>query len=227
MAKFKIGDKVTSKSRRYLGEAKIIDKVEDGYIVKFNNGMRDMLEEDDVVAANACRNAVVANALRARNEIGDLNFDMNGVYQTARKLLAAGAKHVGGYRWSIPGDMQYGAKVIAEKVGGTVRQVSPDKDRAGFVVVEITDPLAQALERRGIMNARNAMRDNGDVLVEFTTLGASGMERVSKRMTSTAFRDWLVKTGNGAHEQGIWNELMKGDNASFLHGGIKVSVKAL
>jgi hypothetical protein len=81
---------------------------------------------------------------------------MKGAYQTARKLLAAGAKHVGGYRWSIPGDMQYGAKVIAEKVGGTVRQVSPDKDRAGFVVVEITDPLAQALERKGIMNARNA-----------------------------------------------------------------------
>lgn len=56
-AKFKVGDKVISKSRKYLGPAKITDETDDEYVVKFDNGMRDMLEKDDVVAANAALNA--------------------------------------------------------------------------------------------------------------------------------------------------------------------------
>lgn len=75
--------------------------------------------------------------------------------------------------------------------------------------------------------AANAMRDNGDVVVEFTTIGASGLERVSKKMSSTEFRDWLNKTGNGAKEQEIWHALMQGDRTNFLSGAIKVSVRAL
>ena len=90
-----------------------------GVPVKFKDDTGKEIPISEVKPAweNSCAaNSVVANALKARNEIGDLDFDMKGAYQTARKLLAAGAKHVGGYRWSIPGDMQYGAKVIAEKV---------------------------------------------------------------------------------------------------------------
>lgn len=62
-AKFKVGDKVISKSRKYLGPAKITDETDDEYVVKFDNGMRDMLEKDDVVAANS--------ALNAKFKVGD------------------------------------------------------------------------------------------------------------------------------------------------------------
>ena len=83
-AKFKVGDKIISKSRRYMGAAKIIDETDDEYIVKFDGGARDMLDKDDVVAANSCRsrNAVVAKALNAtrvaRN--GSIMFELAKKY---------------------------------------------------------------------------------------------------------------------------------------------------
>jgi hypothetical protein len=93
------------------------------------------------------------NLKMAANAIGDLDFDMKGVYETAKKMLAAGATHKGGYHWSVPKTYATGAGVVASRVGGAVKVVRDDPDRAGFVIAEITDPLAQALERKGVPNA--------------------------------------------------------------------------
>lgn len=99
----------------------------------------------------------------AANAIGDLDSDMKGVYETAKKMLAAGATHKGGYHWSVPKTYATGAGVVASRVGGAVKVVRDDPDRQGFVIAEITDPLAQALERKGVPNAcgtaRNARTD--------------------------------------------------------------------
>ncbi|MBQ1429897.1 MAG: hypothetical protein IIZ06_09560 [Kiritimatiellae bacterium] len=101
----------------------------------------------------------VKNAKRATNAIGDLDFDMKGVYETAKKMLAAGSTHKGGYHWSVPKTYATGAGVVASRVGGAVKVVRDDPDRAGFVIAEITDPLAQALERKGVPNACGTARN--------------------------------------------------------------------
>ena len=99
------------------------------------------------------------NLKMAANAIGDLDFDMKGVYETAKKMLAAGATHKGGYHWSVPKTYATGAGVVASRVGGAVKVVRDDPDRAGFVIAEITDPLAQALERKGVPNACGTARN--------------------------------------------------------------------
>ena len=72
-AKFKVGDRVKDKTRTYMGAAKIIDETDDEYVVKFDNGPRDMIAKADVVTANACTstNSVVRNAMAvaAKNAI--------------------------------------------------------------------------------------------------------------------------------------------------------------
>ena len=102
------------------------------------------------------------NLKMAANAIGDLDFDMKGVYETAKKMLAAGATHKGGYHWSVPKTYATGAGVVASRVGGAVKVVRDDPDRQGFVIAEITDPLAQALERKGVPNARTARNYSRD-----------------------------------------------------------------
>lgn len=97
-------------------------------------------------------NKIVANALKARN----VDPDTVGVYSAAKKMIAAGAKHITGYMWEIPEGMVHGANVIVGRTGGKVKVVRPS-DRKGFVVAEVTDPLAQALERKGVLNALKAI----------------------------------------------------------------------
>lgn len=89
MAKFKVGDKVKDKSRLYMGAAKIVDETDDGYVIKFDSGPRDMVDEEWLVAANAsCNatatdvvrstNAVVRNALAAQNAtMGEIKAQLN------------------------------------------------------------------------------------------------------------------------------------------------------
>lgn len=96
-------------------------------------------------------NPIVSNALAAKNATGH-DFDLAGVYAAAKKMVRAGAKHVRNYLWEIPEDMLHGADVIVRKAGGKVKVVG-DASRDGFVIAEVTDPLAQALERKGVMNA--------------------------------------------------------------------------
>ena len=125
---------------------------------------RDEDAADDVIdilkQAGLPDGEVWTNAKRtAANAIGDLDFDMKGVYETAKKMLAAGATHKGGYHWSVPKTYATGAGVVASRVGGAVKVVRDDPDRAGFVIAEITDPLAQALERKGVPNACGTARN--------------------------------------------------------------------
>lgn len=124
---------------------------------------RDEDAADDVIdilkQAGLPDGEVWTNAKRAANAIGDLDFDMKGVYETAKKMLAAGATHKGGYHWSVPKTYATGAGVVASRVGGAVKVVRDDPDRAGFVIAEITDPLAQALERKGVPNACRTARN--------------------------------------------------------------------
>ena len=94
-AKFKVGDKVKSKSRSYMGTARIIDETDDEYVVKFESGVRDMIEKSDVVSANACtstnsvvRNAMAANRRVARN-VGDRDMYEDAIRQAIVKCEAA------------------------------------------------------------------------------------------------------------------------------------------
>lgn len=107
------------------------------------------------VSANSERNGTMNSTNKiVANAIGDFNFDMKGIYAAAKRMIAAGATHKSGYRWSIPKTYATGAGVVASRVGGAVKVVRDDPDRSGFVIAEITDPLAQALERKGVMNAK-------------------------------------------------------------------------
>ena len=165
-AKFKVGDVVSVKREA----AEMIDnpalarkrgrvtKVLPGgyYEVDGELGATGLeLTDAELILANShAANSVVANALKAcGNAIGDINSDMKGVYETAKKMISAGATHKSGYYWSIPKTYATGVGVVASRVGGAVKVVRDDPDRQGFVIAEVTDPLAQALERKGVMNA--------------------------------------------------------------------------
>lgn len=148
---------------------------------------RDEDAADDVIdilkQAGLPDGEVWTNARRAAaNAIGDLDFDMKGVYETAKKMLAAGATHKGGYHWSVPKTYATGAGVVASRVGGAVKVVRDDPDRAGFVIAEITDPLAQALERKGVPNACRTARNDmtsklfGSVKVYYNPGGPTPLE---------------------------------------------------
>jgi hypothetical protein len=121
-------------------------------------------------AANACTstNSVVRNAMAARNFSAD--DAMDAIYAAAKKMIGAGATHRTGYYWSVPKNLWKGADIVSKAAGGAVKVVRDDPDRRGFVIAEVTDPLAQALERKGINpDARPSFRmaRNANVAKEF------------------------------------------------------------
>lgn len=102
-------------------------------------------------------NRVVANALAARNFSAD--YAMDAIYAAAKKMIGAGATHRTGYYWSVPKNLWKGADIVSKAAGGAVKVVRDDPDRSGFVIAEVTDPLAQALERKGVnSNPRPSFR---------------------------------------------------------------------
>lgn len=144
---FKVGDKV--RRGREVGIVKGV--VNEPYIeVKFPN--------EPVTIFVHKKELTVINAVgKAWNATG-YDFDVAGVYAAAKKMVRAGAKYIRGYMWEIPEDMVHGADVIVRKAGGKVKVVG-DASRDGFVIAEVTDPLAQALERKGVMNAARNAKD--------------------------------------------------------------------
>ena len=87
MAKFKVGDKVKDKSRLYMGAAKIVDETDDGYVIKFDSGPRDMVDEEWLVAANASCNATATDVVRSTNAVvrNALAARNAGIWESAKE----------------------------------------------------------------------------------------------------------------------------------------------
>lgn len=134
---------------RYGGErGQIVGRLGHKYKVK-------LIDRQDKPVVELQPNQVGAKNA-ALNAMGH-DFDIAGVYGAAKKMVQAGAKHIRNYLWEIPESMVHGADVIVRRAGGKLEVVG-DASRPGFVTAKVTDPLAQALERKGVMNAmaRNA-----------------------------------------------------------------------